>query len=113
MKTLHDWGLLVLRAGTSILLMTHGWSKFERLLEGLTSPEGVDWVDCEFIAPVFILIGFKTRWAAVPAAITMGAAAFVVHWEDSLGDKEHALLFFIPLLAIFLLGPGRWSFDKR
>ena len=128
MKTLHDWGLLVLRAGTSILLMTHGWSKFERLLEGLTSPDGVEWVDWlgippsvwlaltvlgEFIAPVFILIGFKTRWAAVPAAITMGAAAFVVHWEDSLGDKEHALLFFIPLLAIFLLGPGRWSFDKR
>ena len=125
---MNDWGLLVLRVGTSVLLMTHGWPKFQQLKDGLRSPDGVqfyNWLGIgdtvsltltvlgELVAPAFILIGFKTRWAAVPAAITMAVAAFMVHGEDPLSDKEHALLFLIPLVAILLMGPGRWSLDRR
>ena len=46
-------------------------------------------------------------------AITMGVAAFMVHWEDPLSDKEHALLFFFPALALVLTGPGKWSIDRK
>tara|TARA_B110000285_G_scaffold124629_1_gene140677 strand:- start:6455 stop:6841 length:387 start_codon:yes stop_codon:yes gene_type:complete len=128
MKTLHDWGLLVLRIGTAGLLIPHGWGKLNKLINGLSSAEGVkfyNWLGIgeapslmltvfgEFIAPIFILIGFKTRWAAVPAAITMGVAAFMVHGGDGLSEMEHALLFFFPLVAILLMGPGRWSLDRR
>jgi putative oxidoreductase len=128
MKTLHDWGLLVLRIGTAGLLIPHGWSKLNKLITGLQSAEGVrfyNWMGIgetpslaltvlgEFIAPIFILMGFKTRWAAVPSTITMGVAGFVVHWGDGLSEMEHALLFFFPLVAIMLLGPGKWSIDRR
>lgn len=128
MKSLHDSGLLVLRIGTAGLLIPHGWSKLNKLIAGLNSADGVQFYNFmgigeapslmltvlgEFIAPILILIVFKTRWAAVPAAITMGVAGFVVHWGEGLSEMEHALLFFFPLVAILLLGPGRWSLDRR
>ena len=96
MKSLHDWGLLVLRIGTAGLLIPHGWGKLNKLITGLNSADGVQFYNFmgigetpslmltvlgEFIAPILILIGFKTRWAAVPAAITMGVAGFMVHWR--------------------------------
>ena len=128
MKSLHDWGLLVLRIGTAGLLIPHGWGKLNKLISGLTSADGVQFYNFmgigetpslmltvlgEFIAPILILIGFKTRWAAVPAAITMGVAGFMAHWGEGLSEMEHALLFFFPLVAILLMGPGRWSLDRR
>jgi len=128
MKSLHDWGLLVLRIGTAGLLIPHGWGKLNKLITGLNSADGVQFYNFmgigetpslmltvlgEFIAPILILIGFKTRWAAVPAAITMGVAGFMVHWGEGLSEMEHALLFFFTLVAILLLGPGRWGLYRR
>ena len=46
-------------------------------------------------AGAFILIGLKTRWAALASAITMGVAAFIAHSGDALAEKEKALLYFI------------------
>ena len=78
MKTLHDWGLLVLRIGTAGLLIPHGWGKLNKLITGLTSADGVqfcNWMGMgetpslmltvlgEFIAPILILIRFKSCWA--------------------------------------------------
>ena len=127
MKALNDWGLLALRVGTAGLMIPHGWSKMNKLIRGLTG-EGVEfynWLGIgdtpsliltvigELIAPVLVLIGWKSRWGAALMAITMGVAAFMVHWEDPLSVKEHALLFFFPALALVLMGPGKWSIDKR
>ena len=41
MKSLHDWGLLVLRIGTAGLLIPHGWGKLNKLIAGLNSADGV------------------------------------------------------------------------
>jgi putative oxidoreductase len=60
-----------------------------------------------------IVIGWKSRWGSALLAITMGVAAFMVHWEDPLSDKEHALLFFIPAVALAFMGPGKWSLDRK
>ncbi len=60
-----------------------------------------------------MIIGFKTRWAAIPTAFTMFIAAFVIHGSDPFGTKEKALLFFVVFLVVFLLGPGKYSVDKR
>ena len=67
----------------------------------------------EVIAPVLILIGLKTRWAAVAAMITMAVAAFIVHGNDPLAKKEMALLYFIAFTAIALMGAGKISVDKK
>ena len=62
----------------------------------------------ELVAPALMIVGVKTRLAAIPAAFTMGVAAFVVHGEDPLGDKELALLYLV-LRGSGLLGRGSWA----
>ena len=61
--------------------------------------------------PPLMVVGWKTRWAALPAAFTMGVAAFVVHGGDPIGDKELALLYLVCFAAVAALGGGRWSLD--
>lgn len=119
-------GLLLLRTVPSAIMMTHGWPKFQRLLDQWGSEEGVKFFDfmglgpeislvltvlAELVAPALMIAGFQTRWASIPAAFTMAVAAFVVHGSDPLGDKELALLYLICFAAVALLGPGKWSVD--
>ena len=116
-------GLAVLRILPSAFLITHGWGKFNKLISGnfeFPDPIGIGAspslflaVIGEFICPLLIIIGFKTRWAAVPSAITMFVAAFIVHASDPFGTKEKALLFLVIFIVIILVGPGRYSIDKR
>ena len=124
---LPDLGLLLLRAVPSGMMMTHGWPKFNRLMEQWGSEEGVRFYDfmglgpevslaltvtSELIAPAMMVVGWKARWAAVPAAFTMGVAAFVVHGGDPLGDKELAIMYCVSFVAVAALGAGRWSLDE-
>ena len=67
----------------------------------------------EAICPLLIIIGLKTRLAAIPAIITMAVAAFVVHGADPFQKKELALLYLVGFVAIALLGPGKFSIDQR
>ena len=124
---LPDLGLLVLRAVPSAIMMTHGWPKFNRLMDQWGSEEGVRFYDfmglgpevslaltvtSELLAPAMMVVGWKARWAAVPAAFTMGVAAFVVHAGDPLGDKELAIMYCVSFVAVAALGAGRWSLDE-
>ena len=65
----------------------------------------------EFFAPLFLIVGFKTRWASIPAIITMFVAAFVAHAGEPLGEREHSLLYMIAFIAIAMIGPGEYSLD--
>lgn len=67
----------------------------------------------EFICPVLLIIGFKARWAALPPAIVMLVAAFIVHGADPLNVKELAFLYLTVFVCIMLLGPGRYSIDRK
>lgn len=120
----HDAGQLILRVGISALMMTHGWPKLQKLMAG-GEIEFFDFmwmgptvslflaVVGEFFAPLLIIFGYRTRWAALVSAFTMGVAAFYVHLGDPLGDREAALMYFIGFLAITLLGAGAWSVDAK
>lgn len=119
----NDLALLILRVGFGGFLMTHGIPKIERLFESpikFADPFGIGETPTlilaiigEVIAPIFIIIGYKTKLAAIPSAITMAVAAFVIHAKDDLGTKEHALLFMFAFIAILLAGAGKYSVDKR
>lgn len=122
MKTnVTDLALLVLRLGFGGFMLTHGIPKIETLSNAAEFPDpfGIgglaSLILCligEVLAPIFIIVGFKTKWAALPAAVTMIVAAFVVHANDNIGSKEHALLYLIAFIAIFLAGPGKLSVDR-
>jgi len=113
---------LLLRVSLSAMMMTHGWSKFYRIIEGnwkFGDPIGLG-VEvslifaafAEFICSILLIIGFKTRLATIPPAIVMLVAAVVVHIDDPWRKQELPLLYFAGYVAIFLLGPGRYSLDS-
>lgn len=119
---LKNVGLAVLRIGASALMLTHGYGKLLKLIngEGFGNPIGIGatpslflTVIGEFVCPFLIIIGFKTRWAAIPTAITMAVAAFVVHGADPFKKKELALIYLLIFVVIALLGPGKYSIDKK
>ncbi|QCX00017.1 DoxX family protein [Aggregatimonas sangjinii] len=119
---LKDIGLAILRVGISAMMLVHGYGKLQMLINGeeFGNPIGIGatpslflTVIGEFVCPLLIIIGLKTRLAAIPAAITMAVAAFIVHGADPFQKKELALLYFVVFVVIALTGPGKFSIDKR
>jgi putative oxidoreductase len=118
-----DFAVLVLRVGAAILILPHGWEKLQSILSGnwdFPDPLGIGstaslfaTVFAEFVCSIALLLGLLTRPAAAVLAFTMAVAAFIVHAKESLSVREHALLFLTIYIAIFLLGPGRFSMDQR
>ncbi len=124
MKRNSDLGLLILRVGLSALLLTHGIPKLLAFINGDTAivgdPIGLGGLItsilvliAEFIAPVLIIIGVKTRLASISVIILMAVAAFVVHASDPIATKEKALLYLVGFIAIGLMGAGSISIDKK
>ncbi|OBX25756.1 putative oxidoreductase [Gelidibacter algens] len=122
-NNLNDLALAILRVSFSGMILTHGIPKINMLLEnasGFPDPIGIGSTASlvlaiigEVVAPIFVLIGFKTRIAAIPVVITMAVAAFVVHINDDFATKEMALLYLLAFVVIALVGAGRYSVDGR
>ena len=121
---MNNIALLILRivfAGS--MLYGHGLNKFYKLIEGdltFANPIGIGEaptlilaVISEFLAPIFILIGYKTRFFSFFPAATMFVAAFIVHMGDPFGRVEKALLFLAVFVILMLTGPGKYSIDKK
>ncbi|WP_420318900.1 DoxX family protein [Ekhidna sp.] len=114
---------LLLRIGFGGMMITHGWGKFNRMISGNFSfadpvglgeaPSLILAVIGEFICPILLIIGFKTRLNAIPPAITMLVAAFIVHADDPWGKKEFPLLYVVGFMTIYLLGSGKYSLDWK
>lgn len=117
-----DIALLIARIGIAALMLTHGIPKLMMLFSGESvqfppvlglSPEFslALAVSAEVLCSIFVLIGFGTRLAVIPLAITMLVAVFLIHWNDPLSAKEPALQYLLVYLMLFLTGSGKYSFD--
>ncbi len=122
-RNFSDLGLLLLRLSFSAMLLTHGYGKFLRLFEpdikfmdflGLGATVSLFLaVLGEFIAPILIMIGYKTRLVTLFPIVTMAVAAFIAHADDPFAKKEKALLFLFGFIAIALCGAGKYTLDQR
>ena len=121
---MNNIALLILRvvfAGS--MLYGHGLGKLNRLLEGNLSfynPLGIGEIPTlilavfsEFLAPIFIIIGYKTKFFSFFPAATMFVVAFIVHWGDPFGTVEKALLFLTVFVILMMTGPGKYSIDRK
>ena len=123
---MNNIALLILRvvfAGS--MLYGHGLSKFNKLIQGdfsFANPLGIGEaptlflaVFSEFLAPIFIIIGYKTKFFSFFPAATMFVAAFIVHMAggDPFGRIEKPLLFLVGFIVIMMMGPGKYSIDKN
>lgn len=117
-----DLGLLVLRVLAGLgLAFAHGLRKLppsDRFVArvdalGFPMPEVFAWGAglIEFGGGLLLVLGLVTRPAASLALIVVGTAYFGAHADDTFSDAEAAFLYGAIMLALALIGPGRFSLD--
>ncbi|UZD22005.1 DoxX family protein [Algoriphagus halophytocola] len=119
---IEDIGLLIMRLGAGAMIMTHGYPKLLRLF----GDEPIKFMDfmglgpvvslslavfAEFVCAILVILGFKTRLAAIPLIITMLTAVLIAHAADPFGRKELPLLYAVVFITILIFGAGRFSID--
>ena len=124
-----DIGKLVLRLTLGILVLFHGIFKLRNGvsgIEGLLQSHGLPWILAygvfvgEVLGPALVLIGLYTRVGAVFIAINMLFAFGLVHTSQLTDIAEGGgwalelqAFFFFTAIAVFLIGPGKFSIDRR
>lgn len=116
-------GLLILRLGAGGLMLTHGYPKLIRLLDGnlkFGDPLGIGsevsfilMVFAEFICSILIMLGIYTRLASIPLIIGMMTAAFIHHSADPLDVKERTFLYLVIFIGLLFTGSGKYAVDKK
>lgn len=66
----------------------------------------------EVICSIFLILGLKTRLAAVPLLMTMLVAFFIVHGMDPWGRKELAAMYGLSYLTLILGGGGAYQVKR-
>lgn len=124
-----DAGLFLLRAAVGgMMLIGHGLGKLQGFPAAgaeFPDPLGVGnqlsyylALSGEVLFPALLILGLFTRLSAIPSAITMAVAAFIVHGPHPFfmnpdgPSKELAVMYLIGFVAVALLGPGKWSLDS-
>lgn len=120
---LADLSLLLLRVGSGLMMLSHGWPKladFSNKLTTFKDPLGLGpavslqlAVFSEFFCAILLIVGLFTRLSLIPLIITMAVAAFIVHAEDPFASQEKALLFLLVFVVQLLFGPGKYSIDAQ
>lgn len=120
-----DLGKLLLRLMLGIILIFHGIHKIFNGIDeisGLITGNGLPYFLSfgvyigEVVAPVMIILGIKTRFAALLVLINMLFAWILVDFKNTLllneqgGMMIEGILFYaFTALALIILGPGRYS----
>lgn len=118
-----SFGLLVLRVCTSAAMLTHGFPKLMRIINGewrFGDPLGLGVhaslimaTFAEFVCSILLILGLTTRYATIPLMVTMLVAWRIAHGEDPFGAQEKSVLYLTIYFSIFLMGPGRYSMDQH
>jgi len=118
-----DVAILILRLGAAALILTHGFSKLMKILDGdfgFMDPIGIGATTslflvtfAEFFCALFLLLGFFTRGALIPLIINFLVIIFIAHGDDPFGRKELPLLYLTSFITLFLTGPGKLSLDEK
>lgn len=124
MKKNSDIGYLILRITVAVLMMFHGVAKLTHLtgiksmLTSVGFPEFMAYgvYITELIAPILILIGFRTRLASLAFFFGMLAAMFLAHSENLFAlsktgglQIELILLYAFGAFVLFFTGAGKYA----
>ncbi len=115
--------LLLYRISFGAMMLTHGFPKFQRLVQGnlkFGDPIGIGGelsfvlvVIAEFFGALMVIFGLGTRIGAFLLSFTMIVAGFVRHADDPFSSKEKAFMYLAVFLILLLTGPGKYSIDHK
>ncbi len=124
-----DFGKFILRVTVAVLMLFHGYAKIkyglgfvEATLDSNGLPTFMSYLVYigEILAPILLIIGYKTRFAAFTIIFTMIFAIYLVFpsnltaLTNTGGLKLESNYFFIlASLALIFTGAGKYSFDRR
>ncbi len=122
-----NWGAAVLRIVVGAIFFIHGYQKFfvfgiPNVVHGFAgmgvpNPAVSAWLAAlaELICGGLLILGLLTRWAAIPLAIDMLAAIFLVHLKGGFflpAGFEYALTLLAANIALIFLGSGPLALDN-
>ena len=91
--------------------------EFSRFLKAFHFPlplfSAVLSVYIQFIAGLFILVGFMTRPAALLLVLNFMVALLLVHRNDTVEAMTPALAMLFGAVLLLFTGPGRFALDNR
>ena len=106
-----------------MLLYGHGWGKlmhFSERAATFADPLGVGHarslvlaIFAEVVCSLCVMLGFGTRFAAVPIVFMLGVIAFQVKAGTPFGERELALVYALPFLLLVFTGAGRFALDAK
>jgi putative oxidoreductase len=124
-----DAGKLLLRLTLGVLFLLHGIAKITGGIAGIekmVTAAGLPGFFAygvfigEVLAPILLILGFYSRISAVIIAINMVVAIALAHANElfQLGKQggwalELQGMFLFTAIAIALIGPGRFSINRR
>jgi putative oxidoreductase len=120
--TVFNLSLLIFRVAVSLQLMVaHGLKKIgigvpnaEQVPNPLHLPEAINQgfaVASNLVFPLFVMFGLLTRVAILPILAVTLTGYFVVHWNDSLLEKDMPFMYSLAFLLLFVIGPGKYAVD--
>jgi putative oxidoreductase len=122
-------GLLILRLGIGVMMMVHGLPKIMGGPDGWTQLGGsmkvvhIDFFPAfwgfmaaiaEGLGGFLLILGLFFRPVNILLVITMTIAA-LVHFNkgDGINGASHAIELAVVFLSLILIGPGKYSIDKK
>ncbi len=125
-----DTGILIIRISVGVILLFHGiykllngigWMEVPLSQYGLPFYIAYGVYIAELIAPILIIIGFRTRIAALIVVFDMFMAVFLVLRGQVFAVKEAGggwgieleALFFFGALALFFTGGGKYAASTK
>jgi putative oxidoreductase len=127
--TNEDLAKFILRLTVAALMLFHGVAKVQHGIDwmmGALVANGVPGFVAygvylgEILAPIMLIVGYRVKLASLLVIITMVVAIWLAHPNDIFAITKHGawaielLMFYIlSSIAIFFLGAGKYSLDKR
>jgi len=104
------------------LIVVHGFKKLgigTDTAEIVANPFGLPYLLNEFLAitanvicPLFIIVGFATRFACIPIVVVTLTGYFFVHATGTLMERDIPFMYAMAFLLIAFTGGGRYSVDN-